>query len=129
MLEMKEKAETEGPAMTVDEICDIVLPNKSGYVRGRGAGPKRHLKAYTLAEERQKAAEERATKAEKLNEELLKQISELKACQDDMEASICDKMRAEIRQHYEAQGWTCGNSGPSFMNENVFNGESIIILI
>ena len=79
MLEMKEKAETEGPAMTVDEICDIVLPNKSGYVQGRGAGPKPHSKAYRLTEERQKVAEERARKAKKLNEDLLKQMAELKA--------------------------------------------------
>ena len=115
--------------MTVDEICDIVFPNKSGYVRGHGARPKPHSKAHRLAEECQKAAEERARKVEKLNEDLLKQMAELKAHQDEMEAMICEKMQAEIRQQYEEQGWTCQNSVPSFLNENVFNCESIIILI
>ena len=40
LLEMREKALTEGPPMTIDEIFDIVLPQKSGYVRRRGPGPK-----------------------------------------------------------------------------------------
>ena len=79
MLEMKEKANTEGPPMTVDEIYDIVLLNKLGYVWGRGAGPKPHSKAYRLAEERQKVVKERARKAKKLNEDLLKQMAKLKA--------------------------------------------------
>ncbi|KAF3450515.1 hypothetical protein FNV43_RR06600 [Rhamnella rubrinervis] len=43
--EMKEKADTEGPPMIVDEIFDIVLPLRSGYIQGRGPGPKLHSKA------------------------------------------------------------------------------------
>ena len=123
LLEMRENAMTEGPPMTIDEIFDIVLPPKSGYVRGRGPGPKPPSKANKLAEERRKKAEERANKAEKLNEELLKQMAEIKARQDEMEASICEKLRAEMREHYKEQGWTCNSSLPPWFNDNVDNGE------
>ena len=123
LLEMREKALTEGPPMTIDEIFDIVLPPKSGYVRGRGPGPKPHSKAHQIAEEWRKEAKERANKAKKLNEELLKQMAELKACWDEMEASICDKLRAEMREHYKEQGWTCNSSLPPWFNDNVDNGE------
>ena len=68
MLKMRENAMTEGPPMTIDEIFDIVLPPKSGYVRGRGPGPKPPSKSNKLAEEQWKEAEERANKAKKLNE-------------------------------------------------------------
>ena len=47
----------------------------------------------------------------------------LKARQDEIEASICDKLQAEIREHYKEQGWTCHNSLPSWLNDNVDNGE------
>ncbi|KAF3457795.1 hypothetical protein FNV43_RR02454 [Rhamnella rubrinervis] len=48
---MKEKAETEGPPMTVDEIFDTVLPPRSGYARGRGPGPKPPSQAQRDAEQ------------------------------------------------------------------------------
>ena len=63
---MREKAETEGPPMTIDEIFDFVLPPKS--VRGRGPRPKPPSKAHQVAKEQWKEAEERANKAKKLNE-------------------------------------------------------------
>ena len=92
MLEMKEKVDIEGPAMIVEEIFDAVLPPKSGYARGRGPGPKPPSNAQRLAEEQRKIAGERANTAEKLNAELVTQITELKARQDEMEASIMEKM-------------------------------------
>ena len=40
LLEAKEKSEAEGGTpMTIDEIFDTVIPQKSGYVQGCGSGP------------------------------------------------------------------------------------------
>ena len=47
----------------------------------------------------------------------------LKARQDEIEASICDKLQAEMREHYKEQGWTCNSSLPPWFNDNVDNGE------
>ncbi|KAF3455217.1 hypothetical protein FNV43_RR05665 [Rhamnella rubrinervis] len=121
---MKEKADIEGPPMTVVEIFDIVLHPKSGYVRGHDPSPKSHSKAHQLAEEQLKEPKERAKATEHMNEDLHKQMEELKAHQDGMEASIFEKLRAEMRQHYEEAGWTTSNSLPSFMNDNVYNRKS-----
>ncbi|KAF3455592.1 hypothetical protein FNV43_RR00226 [Rhamnella rubrinervis] len=77
LLEMKEKADSEGWSK-----C------------------KTSFKAQ-VAEERLKEVEARAKATEKMNEELHKQMEELKARQDGMEASIFDKLRAEMRQHNE----------------------------
>ncbi|KAF3455359.1 hypothetical protein FNV43_RR05810 [Rhamnella rubrinervis] len=40
MCVMKEKAETKGPPMMVDEIFDTILPPRLGYAGGCGPGPK-----------------------------------------------------------------------------------------
>ncbi|KAF3443652.1 hypothetical protein FNV43_RR13342 [Rhamnella rubrinervis] len=45
MCAMKEKVETEGPPMTVDETFDTVLTPRSGYARGRGHVLKPHSQA------------------------------------------------------------------------------------
>ena len=56
-------------------------------------------------------------------------MAELKACQDEMEVLISEKLQVEIRQQYQKQGWTCHNSLPSFLNDNVYNREWIIIVL
>ncbi|KAF3451369.1 hypothetical protein FNV43_RR07464 [Rhamnella rubrinervis] len=65
MLEMKEKADTKGPPLTIDEIFDLVLPPRSSYVRGRGPGPKPPSKALRIAKEQLKVAEEGLTQQKK----------------------------------------------------------------
>ena len=40
--------------MTIDEIFDIVLPQKSGYARGHGPGPKPLSKAELLRHDKRK---------------------------------------------------------------------------
>ncbi|KAF3443231.1 hypothetical protein FNV43_RR12913 [Rhamnella rubrinervis] len=82
---MKEKVDIEGPPMTFYEIIDFLLPPRSSYVRGRGPGPKPPSKAQQVVKEQFKEAEERAKAAEKMNEELHKQMEELKARQTMME--------------------------------------------
>ncbi|KAF3455859.1 hypothetical protein FNV43_RR00501 [Rhamnella rubrinervis] len=57
---MKEKTNIEGQPMTTDEIFDIVLPPRSGYVRGCGSSPKPPSKAHRVAEKQFKEVEERA---------------------------------------------------------------------
>ena len=76
MLEAKEKSEAEGNTpMTIDEIFDIVIPPKSGYVQGCGSGPKPMTKAHKLAKQRRQEAETRAEAAEQRNAELTAQIA------------------------------------------------------
>ncbi|KAF3456049.1 hypothetical protein FNV43_RR00692 [Rhamnella rubrinervis] len=92
-----------GPLMMVDEIFDTILPPRLGYI----------------AEQRLKVPEERAKTIEGMNEELLKQVAELKVCQDQMEASLYERLWADIRHHYEDQGWSTSNSLPSFIHNNI----------
>ncbi|KAF3448100.1 hypothetical protein FNV43_RR08810 [Rhamnella rubrinervis] len=117
------KSLTTGPPMTIDEIFDVVLPPRSCYARGRDPGPKPPSKAQRIVEEQLKVAKERVKAVEKMNEELVKQIAELKACQDGMEASIYEKLQADMRQHFEGQGWSISSSLPSFMNDIESNRE------
>ncbi|KAF3449119.1 hypothetical protein FNV43_RR09844 [Rhamnella rubrinervis] len=76
----------------------------AGYVKRARSRPKTTFKAQRIVEEQLKVAKERAKAVEKMNEELVKQIAELKACQDGMEASIYEKLQADMRQHFEGQG-------------------------
>ncbi|KAF3456736.1 hypothetical protein FNV43_RR01390 [Rhamnella rubrinervis] len=80
------EADSEGPPMTIDKIFDLVLSLRSG--KGKGS--------------------------REMNEELHKQMEELKARQDGMEESIFDKLRAEMRQHYEE----AGKLNPSWEDED-----------
>ncbi|KAF3433873.1 hypothetical protein FNV43_RR24976 [Rhamnella rubrinervis] len=57
MLEIKEKADTQGPPMTIDEIVDVVLPPRSGYAHGHGPSPKPPAKAQRIVEEQLKMIE------------------------------------------------------------------------
>ncbi|KAF3455889.1 hypothetical protein FNV43_RR00531 [Rhamnella rubrinervis] len=91
--------------MMVDEIFDTILPPRSGYT----------------TEQRLKVAEERAKTTEGMNEELLKQVAKLKVYQDQMETSLYERLRADIRHHYEDQGWSTSNSLPSFIHDNNIN--------
>ena len=124
LVEAKEKAEAEdGNAMTIDEIFDSIVPSKKGYVQGRGSYPKPISTAYKVLEQRQKEAEERAKAAESMNEELLKQVAELKARQDEFEKSLFDKIRADVQQHFNQAGLNI-NTFPSFMGStSMENGE------
>ena len=50
---------------------------------------------------------------------------ELKPHQDEMEASIYEKLWAEMQQQYQEQRWT-NNSLPSFMNDkSIIASESL----
>ncbi|KAF3457069.1 hypothetical protein FNV43_RR01726 [Rhamnella rubrinervis] len=60
-----------------------------------------------------------------MNEELHKEMEELKARQDGMEVSIFEKLQTKMRQHYEEAGWTTSNSLSSFMNDSVYNCGSL----
>ncbi|KAF3434759.1 hypothetical protein FNV43_RR21844 [Rhamnella rubrinervis] len=52
-----------------------------------------------------------------LNTPRLKEVAELKARQDGMEASLHERLRADIKRHYEEQGWSTSSSLPSFMHD------------
>ncbi|KAF3436949.1 hypothetical protein FNV43_RR19702 [Rhamnella rubrinervis] len=101
------KTLNQGPLMMVDEIFDTILPPRLGYI----------------AEQQLKVPKERAKTTEGMNEELLKQVAELNVCQDQMEASLYERLRADIRHHYEDQGWSTSNSLPSFIHDNNINCE------
>ncbi|KAF3455733.1 hypothetical protein FNV43_RR00375 [Rhamnella rubrinervis] len=66
--------------MMVDEIFDTILPPRLGYI----------------VEQRLKVPEERAKTTEGMNEELLKQVVELKVCQDQMEASLYERLAVTL---------------------------------
>ena len=76
-----------------------------------------------ILEQRQKEAEEQAKAAENMNDELLKQVAELKARQDEFEKSLFDKIRADVQQHFNQAGLNI-NTFPSFIGStSMENGE------
>ncbi|KAF3433690.1 hypothetical protein FNV43_RR24793 [Rhamnella rubrinervis] len=93
LIETKERCEAEGLDMTIDEIFNSVVPPKSGYVQGFGHGPKPMSRALRLNEQRRKEVEDRAKSAKERNEELTKQIEELRARQDRIEDSLFQRIR------------------------------------
>ncbi|KAF3455878.1 hypothetical protein FNV43_RR00520 [Rhamnella rubrinervis] len=87
--------------MTIDEIFNSVVPPKSGYMQGFGPGPKPMSRALRFSDQRRKEAEDRARAAEEKNEELTKQIEELRARQDGIEESLFQRIRADVQAHFQ----------------------------
>lgn len=63
-------------------IFDSVLPRRSSYIQGLGPGSKLISKAHQLIDQQRKDAEEWEKIAEKMNEDLIKQVAEFKAQHD-----------------------------------------------
>ena len=109
--------------MSIDEIFDSVGPLKSGYVQGLGPGPKPISRELKLSQQRRKDAEEQ-------NEELKKQIEELRARQDGIEESIFQRIRADVDLHFrqsrlnmDTPSWMHGETSNNgeYKNINTFN--------
>ncbi|KAF3438673.1 hypothetical protein FNV43_RR21437 [Rhamnella rubrinervis] len=99
LIEAKERCEAEGLDMTIDEIFNSVVPPKSGYVQ------------------------DRARAAEEKNEELTKQIEELRARQYGIEESLFQRIRVDVQEHFQQARLNVDT--PSWMHVETFNGKTI----
>ena len=77
MLELQSQPIPEGGTMlNPDQICDLVLGTRSGYIRGLGHGPKPHTSAKSSQRATLDAQEaiRRADEAERVQHELLERV-------------------------------------------------------
>lgn len=87
MKQRQSESEDGSDLLIQEEICSSILLPKSGYIRGRGAGPKPNssLKQRQYQEELEKArrrasnAEQRAEETQKIAQELIEQVQTQKS--------------------------------------------------
>nr|GMD86635.1 uncharacterized protein LOC109177058 [Ipomoea batatas] len=106
MITMLETSTSDGNPMTVDQVYDVVMGTRSGYIKGMGNGPKPQTSRSTRASTSHLEEQMKTTMNE--NSQLKTELADLKMKFQQYEELLVALVAERSNQNWELEIWVVG---------------------